>query len=79
MKTNMNLQDVFLNLARRERVNVSIFLVNGFQLKGSVRGFDNYTIILESDGKQSMVYKHAVASIVPAKPLESILSQNPEN
>ncbi len=79
MKTNMNLQDVFLNLARREKVPVSIFLVSGFQLKGIIHGFDNYTIILENDGKQSLVYKQAIASIVPAKPLENILAQNPEN
>ncbi len=79
MKTNMNLQDVFLNLARREKVPVSIFLVSGFQLKGTIHGFDNYTIILENDGKQSLVYKQAIASIVPAKPLENILAQNPEN
>ncbi len=79
MKSNMNLQDVFLNLARKEKVHVSIFLVGGFQLKGTIHGFDNYTIILENDGKQSLVYKAAVSSIVPARPLDNILAQNSDN
>ncbi len=66
-KTNINLQDVFLNQVRKEHINITIFLVNGFQLKGLVKGFDNYTIVLDSEGKQQLVYKHAVSTIIPMK------------
>ncbi|HAG09512.1 MAG TPA: RNA chaperone Hfq, partial [Desulfotomaculum sp.] len=52
IKTQLNLQDAFLNQIRKENISVTIFLVNGFQLKGMVKGFDNFTIILESEGKQ---------------------------
>lgn len=63
----INLQDVFLNHARKEKAPVTIFLTNGFQFKGYVRGFDNYTIVMDCDGKQNLVYKHAVSTIVPSK------------
>lgn len=66
------LQDVFLNSARRERMPVQIRLVDGMQYDGTVRGFDNFTIILDGkDGQQNMLYKHAVAAVVPfgAQPL----------
>lgn len=66
-KVNINLQDVFLNQVRKEHVQITIFLINGFQLKGMVKGFDNYTIVLDTDGKQQLVYKHAVSTIIPAK------------
>lgn len=66
-KTQINLQDYFLNQVRKENTSVTIFLVNGFQLKGNVRGFDNFTVILDSEGKQQMVYKHAISTIIPAK------------
>lgn len=66
MKNNINLQDVFLNQVRKEGILITIYLVNGFQLKGTVKGFDNYTIVLESDGKQQMIYKHAVSTISPS-------------
>lgn len=72
---NINLQDVFLNQARVERIAVTIFLTNGFQFKGMVRGFDNYTIVLDNEGKQNLVYKHAVSTIIPARPI-SILDAN---
>ena len=65
----MNLQDVFLNKARREKIALTIFLTNGFQFKGTVKGFDTYVVILDSDGKQNLVYKHAVSTIIPAKPI----------
>ncbi|MCL6447203.1 MAG: RNA chaperone Hfq [Armatimonadetes bacterium] len=68
-KTQLNLQDAFLNQVRKENLPVTIFLVNGFQLKGIIRGFDNFTVILESDGKQMMVYKHAISTISPVKPV----------
>ncbi|MBQ1511668.1 MAG: RNA chaperone Hfq [Selenomonadaceae bacterium] len=65
----INLQDSFLNQVRKENVAVSIHLVNGFQLKGNVKGFDNFTIVLESMGKQQLVYKHAVSTITPSRPI----------
>lgn len=65
----INLQDSFLNQVRKENVAVSIHLVNGFQLKGNVKGFDNFTMIIDSMGKQHLVYKHAVSTITPSRPL----------
>lgn len=69
-KPAINLQDGFLNQVRKEGVIVTIYLVNGFQVRGIVRGFDNFTIILENDGKHELVYKHAVSTIIPAKALD---------
>ncbi|MGN0606107.1 MAG: RNA chaperone Hfq [Oscillospiraceae bacterium] len=69
MNKSMNFQDVFLNLARKDRIPITIFLMNGFQFKGLVKGFDNYIVLLESEGQQKMVYKHAISTIVPAKPI----------
>ncbi|TAH62736.1 MAG: RNA chaperone Hfq [Gottschalkiaceae bacterium] len=63
----MNLQDVFLNKVRKENTVITIFLLNGYQLKGQVKGFDNYTIVLDSDGKQNLIYKHAISTIIPSK------------
>ena len=74
-KPQINLQDAFLNQVRKENIPVTIFLVNGFQLKGMVRGFDNFTVILESDGKQLMVYKHAISTISPLKPVSTTFSE----
>lgn len=67
MNKNLNLQDVFLNQARKDRIAVTIFLVNGFQFKGMVKGFDSYIVILDCDGKQNVVYKHAISTIVPSR------------
>ena len=69
MKANINLQDLFLNKARKENMGITIYLVNGYQIKGTVQGFDNYTIIIESEGKQQLIYKHAISTIIPIKPL----------
>lgn len=66
-KSVIVLQDVFLNQIRKERVLVTIHLTNGYQIKGTVKGFDNFTIILDSEGKQMMIYKHAVSTISPSK------------
>jgi len=68
-KPVINLQDAFLNQVRKESISVTIYLVNGFQIRGFVKGFDNFTIILDSEGKQEMVYKHAVSTIIPFRPL----------
>ncbi|AOY77170.1 RNA chaperone Hfq [Clostridium formicaceticum] len=66
MKNNINLQDIFLNQVRKESLPITIYLVNGFQLKGLVKGFDNYTIVLDTDGKQQLIYKHAISTIAPS-------------
>lgn len=67
MNKSINLQDVFLNQARKDRIPVTLFLMNGYQFKGIVKGFDSYVAILDCEGKQNVVYKHAISTIVPAK------------
>ncbi len=67
MNKAINLQDVFLNQARKDRIPVTIYLTNGFQFKGMVKGFDNYIVILDCDGKQNLVYKHAISTIIPIR------------
>lgn len=67
MQKSINLQDVFLNQVRKDKIPVTIYLTNGYQFKGSVKGFDNFTVILESDGKQDLVYKHAISTIIPVR------------
>ena len=70
MQKTQNLQDAFLNLARKERVTVTMFLMNGFQLHGVVKGFDGFTVILDTEGKQQLIYKHAISTVVPPKPFD---------
>jgi len=77
-KNVINLQDIFLNQARKDRIPVTIFLTNGFQFKGMVRGFDNFTVVLDSEGKQQLVYKHAISTIVPAKPISFMNAETVE-
>ncbi|NLV76642.1 MAG: RNA chaperone Hfq [Tissierellia bacterium] len=67
MKGNINLQDVFLNKARKENSSLTVYLINGYQIRGIVKGFDNYTIILETEGKQQLIYKHAISTIIPSQ------------
>ena len=69
MQKTQNLQDLFLNQARRDRLALTMFLMNGFQLRGFIRGFDGFTVILDSDGKQQMIYKHAISTVVPVRPI----------
>ena len=73
-KTN-NLQDIFLTQARRERRNVTMFLMNGFQMRGVITGFDPFVVVLDSDGKQQIIYKHAISTVVAAHPIDL----NPDN
>ena len=75
-KTN-NLQDIFLTQARRDRRSVTMFLMNGFQMRGYVTGFDAFTVVLTSDGKQQLIYKHAISTIAPARPMS--VDDAPEN
>lgn len=77
MKTTTNLQDVFLNKARKDSTVITIYLINGYQIKGVVKGFDNYTIVLDSEGKQQLIYKHAISTIIPVKPI-SLVNRNTE-
>ena len=68
--TKANLQDIFLLRARREQVPVTMFLMNGFQMRGVITGFDAFVVILESDGKQQEIYKHAISTIAPQRPVQ---------
>ena len=70
MQKAQNLQDIFLNQARRDKLLVTVFLMNGFQMRGTVRGFDSFTVILDSDGKQQMIYKHAISTMIPPRPVD---------
>ncbi len=69
MQKNFNFQDSFLCQARRERMPLTVFLMNGFQMRGVVDGFDNFTVVLSSEGKQQLIYKHAISTMVPARAL----------
>ena len=69
MAANETLQDLFLNEMRKDRQLVTVFLMNGFQMKGVVTGFDSFVVCLVSDGRQQMIYKHAISTIVPAHPV----------
>jgi host factor-I protein len=76
---NINLQDVFLNQVRKEHIPVTVYLTNGFQLRGMVKGFDNFTVVLDSEGKQQLVYKHAISTVSPMKAVNIIFNENREN
>ena len=69
MQKTQNLQDSVLNQLRKDRSVVTVFLMNGFQLHGVVKGFDGFTVILDSDGKQQLIYKHAISTLVPPRPV----------
>ena len=75
MNKNINLQDVFLNQARKDKTMVTMYLTNGFQFKGIVMGFDSYTVILDSEGRQMLVFKHAISTISPVKPISILDSE----
>lgn len=68
-KTANNLQDIFLNGARKGKIPVTVYLTNGFQIRGYVKGFDSFTVVLDCDGKQMLIYKHAISTITPLKPI----------
>lgn len=67
MTKTHNLQDHILNTLRREKQLITVFLMNGFQMKGTVTGFDDFTVILETEERQQMIYKHAISTIIPSK------------
>lgn len=64
-----NIQDLFLSRARRSRANVTMFLMNGYQLRGVIAGFDQFVVVLNSDNKQQVIYKHAISTIAPERPV----------
>ncbi|MDD2496886.1 MAG: RNA chaperone Hfq [Desulfitobacteriaceae bacterium] len=74
-KPSFNLQDFFLNQVRKENTPVTIFLVNGFQIRGVVKGFDNFTVVMDVEGKQQMVYKHAISTIMPGRPVNLMMEK----
>ena len=69
MQKTQNLQDAFLNYIRREKIPVTLFLMNGFQLRGVVRSFDSFVVLIDADGRQQMIYKLAISSVAPARPV----------
>ena len=71
MSEATTLQEAILNEVRRDRVPVTLFLMNGFQLRGVITGFDSFVVVLLSDGKQQMIYKHAISTLAPIKPLKA--------
>jgi|SRR5579862_8579945 len=75
-RSQVNLQDTFLNRVRRENITVTIFLVGGYKLTGVVRGFDAFTVLLDSPGKPTqLIYKHSVTSVVPMRPVPNIYQE----
>lgn len=66
MQKKVNLQDLFLLRAREDRLNVTVFLMNGFQMRGIITGYDPFVVVLDTDGKQQVIYKHAISTIVPS-------------
>ena len=70
MSDAINLQDAILKEVRRDRVPVTLFLMNGFQLRGTVTGYDSFVVVLVSDGKQQMIYKHAISTVTPSRPVQ---------
>ena len=71
MSEQSNLQEAILNEVSRERIPVTLFLMNGFQLRGTVTGYDNFVVVLVTDGKQQMIYKHAISTLAPIRPVKA--------
>ena len=72
MSEQTNLQDAILNEVRRDKIPVTLFLMNGFQLRGIITGFDSFVVVLVTDGKQQMIYKHAISTLAPIRSLKSV-------
>ncbi|HHY12656.1 MAG TPA: RNA chaperone Hfq [Firmicutes bacterium] len=77
-KSIINLQDSYLNQIRKDNILTTVYLVNGFQLKGLVKAFDSYTVLLDVDGKQMLIYKHAISTINPIKPVNMPVQRDKE-
>ncbi|WP_017471961.1 RNA chaperone Hfq [Amphibacillus jilinensis] len=67
MAQSVNIQDQYLNALRKDHIQVTVFLTNGFQLRGLVKAFDNFTVLLETEGKQQLIFKHAISTFAPTK------------
>ena len=67
MQKSTNLQDLFLLRVRRARANVTVFLMNGYQIRGQITGFDSFVVVLMSESKQQVIYKHAISTIIPER------------
>ncbi len=74
MSESINLQDAILKEVRRDKIPVTLFLMNGFQLRGVITGFDSFVVVLVTDGKQQMIYKHAISTLAPMKPTKAAAS-----
>ena len=70
MSKSPNLQDVFLASVRRTEPPVTVFLMNGFQMRGTITGFDSFTVVLTAEGKQNLIYKHAISTVSPARTVD---------
>ena len=77
MQKKVNLQDLFLLRAREDRLNVTVFLMNGFQMRGIITGYDPFVVVLDTDGKQQGIYKHAFSTSVPIRPVELWEAEEP--
>jgi len=71
MTDAINLQEAILKECRKDKVPVTLFLMNGFQLRGIITGFDSFVVVLVTDGRQQMIYKHAISTLAPIKPLKA--------
>ena len=71
MSESTNLQEAILKEVRKDKLPVTLFLMNGFQLRGIITGFDSFVVVLVTDGKQQMIYKHAISTLAPAKTLKA--------
>ncbi len=78
-KQPVNIQDTFLNQVRKDKIPVIVYLINGFQIRGHVKAFDNFTIVVEADGKQQMIYKHAISTFVPLRTVSLSQEAQTEN
>ncbi len=72
-KSQVNLQDIFLNQMRKEKIPVTMYLVNGARISGTIKGFDNFVILMKQENQQ-LVYKHAISTIIPERPVELLES-----
>ncbi|XEC92602.1 RNA chaperone Hfq [Paenibacillus tarimensis] len=78
MNKSINIQDTFLNQLRKDSIPVTVYLTNGFQIRGVIKAFDNFTIVIDSEGRQQMVYKHAISTFTPQRNVSLMQEQNSE-
>jgi host factor-I protein len=76
MNKSINIQDMFLNQLRKDAIPVTVYLINGFQVRGTIKAFDNFTIVIDSDGKQQLIYKHAISTFTPQRNVSLVQQQD---